>query len=152
MHVLVYFWRWWIIKTSFFYKLVSFFILWCDDKLLLSKLYLHGIYYNVIGQDPNHDTLINIANILFLNDKKYSLYLVTMLGNASLSSWIFKKLMEREERKSWSTWKDSKNDYFGGELVITYSNLLTYYEQDMEKSIIFLDYYNNVYQKWYENR
>jgi hypothetical protein len=40
----------------FFYKLVSSFILWCDDKLLLSKLlYLHGIYYNVIRQDPNHD-------------------------------------------------------------------------------------------------
>jgi hypothetical protein len=46
-------------KTSFFYILTSSFILWCDDKLLLSKfLYLHGIYYNVIGQDPNNDTFI----------------------------------------------------------------------------------------------
>jgi len=49
----------------FFYKLVSSFILWCDDKLLLSKLlYLHGIYYNVIRQDPNHDIYFNITNIL----------------------------------------------------------------------------------------
>jgi hypothetical protein len=79
--------------------LFSFLVLWCDDKLLLSKLYLHGIYYNVIGQDPNHDTLINITNILFKNDKKHSLYLVTMLGNASLSSWICEKLMEREEER-----------------------------------------------------
>jgi hypothetical protein len=39
----------------------------------------------------------------------------------------------------------------GVELVITYSNLFTYYEQDMAKSIIFLDYYNNFYQGWYEN-
>jgi len=47
-----------IIKTSFFYKLDSSLIPWCDDKLLLSKLlFLHGIYYNVIRQDPNHDTL-----------------------------------------------------------------------------------------------
>jgi hypothetical protein len=30
----------------YFYRLVYFLILWCDDKLLLSKLlYLHGIYY-----------------------------------------------------------------------------------------------------------
>jgi hypothetical protein len=29
-----------------------------DDNLLLSKLlYLHNIYYNVIGQDPNHEIL-----------------------------------------------------------------------------------------------
>jgi len=61
----VFFWRWRIIKTSFFYRLASSFILWCDDKFLLSKLlYLHGIYYNVIGQDPNHDILFNITNIL----------------------------------------------------------------------------------------
>ncbi len=32
---------------------------------MLSKLlYLHGIYYNVIEQDPNHDALFNITNIL----------------------------------------------------------------------------------------
>jgi hypothetical protein len=39
----------------------------------------------------------------------------------------------------------------GAELVITYSNLFIYYEQDMAKSVIFFDYYNNVYQGWYEN-
>jgi len=63
----------------------------------------------------------------------------------------FWEINEKWGRKSWSRWKDSKNDYFGGELVITYSNLFIYYEQDMAKSTIFLDYYNNVYQKWYEN-
>jgi len=37
----------------------------CDDNLMLSKLlYLHVIYYNVIGQDPSHDTYFNLTNIL----------------------------------------------------------------------------------------
>ncbi len=37
----------------------------CEDNLLLSKLlYLCGIYYNVIGQDPSHDNLFNYSNIL----------------------------------------------------------------------------------------
>jgi hypothetical protein len=44
-----------------------------------------------------------------------------------------------------------KMTLLGIELVITYSNLFTYYEQDMLKSVIFFDYYNNVYQGWYEN-
>jgi hypothetical protein len=30
-------------------------------------------------------------------------------------------------------------------------NFFTYYEQDMAKKIIFFDYHNNVYQRWYEN-
>jgi hypothetical protein len=34
----------------------------------------------------------------------------------------------------------------GAEHVIVFTNLFTYYEQDMVKSIIFFDYYNNVYQ------
>jgi hypothetical protein len=37
------------------------------------------------------------------------------------------------------------------ELVVTYSNLFIYYEQNMEKFVIFFNYYNNVYQRWYEN-
>ncbi len=32
--------------------------------------------------------------------------------------------------------------------VIAFPNLLTYYEQDMTKSIIFFNYYNNIYQGW----
>jgi hypothetical protein len=47
--------------------------------------------------------------------------------------------------------KIQKMTILGVELAITYSNLFIYYEQDMEKSIIFLDYYNNVYQGLYEN-
>jgi hypothetical protein len=35
----------------------------------------------------------------------------------------------------------------GVEHVITFPNLFTYYEQDMVKSIIFFDYYNNFYIK-----
>ncbi len=34
--------------------------------------------------------------------------------------------------------------------VIAFLNLFTYYEQDTTKSIIFFDYYNNVYQGWHE--
>jgi signal peptidase I len=47
--------------------------------------------------------------------------------------------------------KIQKMTILGVELAITYSNFFIYYEQDMEKSIIFLDYYNNVYQGLYEN-
>jgi hypothetical protein len=36
------------------------------------------------------------------------------------------------------------------EHVIAFPNLFTYYEQDMAKSVIFFDYYNNVYQRWHE--
>ncbi len=38
----------------------------------------------------------------------------------------------------------------GVEHVITFLNLFTYYEQDMAKSIILFDYYNNEYQGWSE--
>ncbi len=31
-----------------------------------------------------------------------------------------------------------------------YPNLFTYYEQDMIKFVMFFDYYNNIYQGWYE--
>jgi len=39
----------------------------------------------------------------------------------------------------------------GAKLVIKYSNLFTYYEQDMENKNKISYYYNNVYQGWYEN-
>ncbi len=38
----------------------------------------------------------------------------------------------------------------GVEHVIAFPNLFTYYEQDTAKSIIFFDYYDNVYQGWHE--
>jgi hypothetical protein len=59
----------------------------CDDNLLLSKLlYLHGIYYNVIGQDPT--MILYLIKLTYLNRsvKKNSLHLATMLGIAILSS------------------------------------------------------------------
>ncbi len=37
----------------------------------------------------------------------------------------------------------------GVEHVIAFLNLFIYYEQDTTKSIIFFDYYNNVYQRWH---
>ncbi len=67
--------------------------------MFFKLLYLHGIHYNVIGQDPNHDTLFNITNILIEKWQKNSIHLATMLGNASLSSWISENLMEREEKR-----------------------------------------------------
>jgi hypothetical protein len=33
---------------------------------------------------------------------------------------------------------------------INFSNLFTYYEQDMAKFIFLFDHYNNTYQGWYE--
>jgi hypothetical protein len=38
----------------------------------------------------------------------------------------------------------------GAKHVIAFLDLFTNYEQDMAKSIIFFDYYNNVYQGWHE--
>jgi hypothetical protein len=38
----------------------------------------------------------------------------------------------------------------GAKQVLVFPNLLIYYEQDMAKSMIFLDYYNNVYERHYE--
>jgi hypothetical protein len=34
--------------------------------------------------------------------------------------------------------------------LLAFPNLFIYYEQDMAKSVIFLDYYNNVYEGHYE--
>ncbi len=39
---------------------------------------------------------------------------------------------------------------FGVKQVLTCPNLLTYYEQDMTKSLLLLEYYNNVYEGHYE--
>ncbi len=38
------------------------------------------------------------------------------------------------------------------EHAIAFPNLFTYYEQDMAKSIILFDYYNNIYQGWFKRR
>jgi hypothetical protein len=46
--------------------------------------------------------------------------------------------------------KANKMIVMGSEHVIVFLNLFTYYEQDMVKSIIFFDYYNNVYQGWFK--
>jgi hypothetical protein len=40
----------------------------------------------------------------------------------------------------------------GVKKVLVFPNLFTYYEQNMEKSMILLDYYNNVYEGHYEKR
>ncbi len=50
--------EWRIMELSFSTNFFSHSIM-CDDNLLLSKLYLHRIYYNVIRQNPSHDTLFN---------------------------------------------------------------------------------------------
>jgi len=36
------------------------------------------------------------------------------------------------------------------EYIIMYSNFFTYYEQDMAKSKLIINYYSNVYQGWHE--
>ncbi len=38
----------------------------------------------------------------------------------------------------------------GVKQILVFPNLFTYYEQDMAKSVILLDYYNNVYEGHYE--
>jgi hypothetical protein len=38
----------------------------------------------------------------------------------------------------------------GVEYVVMYFNFFTYYEQDMAKSKLAMNYYNNVYQGWHE--
>jgi hypothetical protein len=52
---------------------------------------------------------------------------------------IEKKIVE------WIRWT-----ILGVKQVLVFPNLFTYYEQDMEKSVILLDYYNNVYERHYE--
>ncbi len=44
----------------------------------------------------------------------------------------------------------NKMTILGVEQVLIFPNLFTYYEQDMEKFVMFLDYYNNVYEGHYE--
>ncbi len=46
--------------------------------------------------------------------------------------------------------KANKMTIMGVEHVIAFPDFFTYYEQDMVRSIIFFDYYNNVYQGWFE--
>jgi hypothetical protein len=46
--------------------------------------------------------------------------------------------------------RSNKMTIMGVEHVTTFPNLFTYYEQNMTKSILFFDYYNNVYQGWHE--
>ncbi len=36
------------------------------------------------------------------------------------------------------------------EYIIMYSNFFIYYEQDMAKSNLIINYYNNVHQGWHE--
>jgi hypothetical protein len=58
--------------------------------------------------------------------------------------WIYKKIrslykVDKEENKT------NEMIVMGVEHVIAFPNLFIYCEQDMVKSIIFFDYYNNVY-------
>jgi len=46
--------------------------------------------------------------------------------------------------------KVNKMIVLGAKQVLVFPNLFTYYEQDMAKSVILLDYYNNVYEGHYE--
>ncbi len=44
----------------------------------------------------------------------------------------------------------TKMTKFEVKYVVTYPNLSIQYEQDMAKFVIFLKYYHNVYERWYE--
>jgi hypothetical protein len=44
----------------------------------------------------------------------------------------------------------NKMAFLSAKQVLVFPNLFTYYEQDMEKSMIFLDYYNTLYEGNYE--
>jgi hypothetical protein len=46
--------------------------------------------------------------------------------------------------------RTNKMTVMGAEHVITFFKFSINYEQDMAKSIIFFDYYNILYQGWYE--
>jgi hypothetical protein len=39
---------------------------------------------------------------------------------------------------------------FGVEYVVVYPNRFIQYDHGMDKFVIFLDYYHNVYERWYE--
>ncbi len=45
----------------------------------------------------------------------------------------------------------NKMTVLGAKQVLAFPNLFTYYEQNITKSIILLDYYNNVYEKIMKN-
>jgi hypothetical protein len=40
--------------------------------------------------------------------------------------------------------------FWGTKQVLVFPNLFTHYERDMTKLVILLDYYNNVYEGYYE--
>jgi hypothetical protein len=44
----------------------------------------------------------------------------------------------------------NKMTFLGAKQVLIFPNLFTYYEQDMMKFVLLLDYYNNVYEGHYE--
>jgi hypothetical protein len=44
----------------------------------------------------------------------------------------------------------NKMTILGAKQVLAFPNLFTYYEQDMAKSMLFLDHYNNVYERHYD--
>jgi hypothetical protein len=44
----------------------------------------------------------------------------------------------------------NKMTILGAKQVLVFANLITYYEQNMEKSVIFIDYYNIMYEGHYE--
>jgi hypothetical protein len=53
----------------------------------------------------------------------------------------------RIERKQYRV---NKMTILGVKQILAFPNLFTYYEQDMTKVVILLDYYNNVYERHYE--
>jgi hypothetical protein len=50
--------------------------------------------------------------------------------------------LEKERKK--------KSKMTGVKQLVICSNLFIYYEQDMAKFIMFFDYYDRVYERWYE--
>jgi len=44
----------------------------------------------------------------------------------------------------------NKMTILGAKQILAFLNLFTYYEQDMAKSMLLLDHYNNVYEGHYE--
>jgi len=72
----------------------------------------------------------------------HALYITLPCGFIK-NCWEYIKLEKKKNRSN-------KMIVMGVEHVIIFHNLFAYYEQDMAKSIIFFDYYNNVYQGWHE--
>jgi hypothetical protein len=44
----------------------------------------------------------------------------------------------------------NKMTFLGAKQVLAFPDLFTYYEQNMTKSVLLIDYYNNVYERHYE--